>query len=120
VFGLLERKHRARTSHPIRNTTRAVGGHGRAGRGFAWQHLQRNPPPGACRHRAASGINSKKADRDKARPVIPTKAELQAIVTGAIKRDLRRRAFALVAILCGLRVSEPPDYLGATLILRTA
>lgn len=49
------------------------------------------------------GIELKSPDRDDPRPVIPTKAELQAIIAGATGRW---RPVILVAIFCGLRASE--------------
>lgn len=49
------------------------------------------------------GIKLKLPDRDDPRPVIPTKAELQAIIAGA---SGRWRPVILVAIFCGLRASE--------------
>lgn len=50
-----------------------------------------------------SGIELDLPDRDDPRPVIPTKAELQAIIAGAAGRW---RPVILVAIFCGLRASE--------------
>lgn len=49
------------------------------------------------------GLDLDLPDRDDPRPVIPTKAELQAIVAGAAGRW---RPVILVAIFCGLRASE--------------
>jgi len=62
-----------------------------------------------CRRRGlastapTSGIDLDIPDRDDPRPVIPTKAELQAIIAGAAGRW---RPVMLVAIFCGLRASE--------------
>jgi integrase len=50
-----------------------------------------------------SGIDLDLPERDDPRPVIPTKAELQAIIAGA---QGRWRPVILVAIFCGLRASE--------------
>ncbi len=50
-----------------------------------------------------AGIELDLPDRDDPRPVIPTKAELQAIIAGAAGRW---RPVILVAIFCGLRASE--------------
>ena len=44
--------------------------------------------------------------RDNPRPIIPTKAELRAIIDGAVERAPQWRAFFLVAVFCGLRASE--------------
>jgi integrase len=53
------------------------------------------------------GIDLDLPERDDPRPVIPTKAELQAIISGATARKSRLwRALTLVAIFCGLRASE--------------
>jgi integrase len=53
------------------------------------------------------GLDLDLPERDDPRPVIPTKAELQAIIAGATKRKSRLwRALVLVAIFCGLRASE--------------
>lgn len=50
-----------------------------------------------------AGIDLDLPDREDPRPVIPTKAELQAIIAGA---KGRWRPVILVAIFCGLRASE--------------
>jgi len=50
-----------------------------------------------------SGIELDLPDREDPRPIIPTKAELQAIIAGATGRW---RPVMLVAIFCGLRASE--------------
>ena len=50
-----------------------------------------------------SGIELDLPDRDDPRPSIPTKAELQAFITGAMGRW---RPLVLTAIFCGLRASE--------------
>ncbi|WP_407153908.1 tyrosine recombinase XerC [Bradyrhizobium sp. STM 3557] len=50
-----------------------------------------------------SGVELDLPDRDDPRPVIPTKAELQAIIANATGRW---RPVILVAIFCGLRASE--------------
>jgi integrase len=53
------------------------------------------------------GLDLDLPERDDPRPVIPTKAELQAIITAATARKSRLwRALVLVAIFCGLRASE--------------
>lgn len=53
------------------------------------------------------GLDLDLPERDDPRPVIPTKAELQAIIAGATARkSLLWRALVLVAIFCGLRASE--------------
>jgi integrase len=53
------------------------------------------------------GLDLDLPERDDPRPVIPTKAELQAIIAGATERKSRLwRALVLVAIFCGLRASE--------------
>jgi integrase len=54
------------------------------------------------------GVDLKLPDgsRDNPRPTIPAKAELRAIIDGAIGRGPGWRAFFLVAIFCGLRASE--------------
>jgi integrase len=53
------------------------------------------------------GLDLDLPERDDPRPVIPTKAELQAIVAAATLRKSRLwRALVLVAIFCGLRASE--------------
>ncbi len=49
------------------------------------------------------GIELDLPDREDPRPVIPSKAELQAIIAGAAGRW---RPVILVAIFCGLRASE--------------
>lgn len=49
------------------------------------------------------GLELDLPERDDPRPVIPTKAELQAIIAGSRGRW---RPFILVAIFCGLRASE--------------
>jgi integrase len=50
-----------------------------------------------------AGLDLNLPDRDDPRPVIPTKAELQAIIAGATGRW---RPLILTAIFCGLRGSE--------------
>jgi integrase len=50
-----------------------------------------------------AGIDLHLPDREDPRPVIPSKAELQAIIAGA---EGRWRPLVLVAIFCGLRASE--------------
>jgi integrase len=50
-----------------------------------------------------AGLDLNLSTRDDPRPVIPTKAELQAIIAGA--KD-RWRPLVLTAIFCGLRASE--------------
>lgn len=53
------------------------------------------------------GIDLDLPERDDPRPVIPTKAELQAIIEAATARKSRLwRALVLVATFCGLRASE--------------
>jgi integrase len=53
------------------------------------------------------GLELDLPERDDPRPVIPTKAELQAIIAGATSRkSLFWRALVLVAVFCGLRASE--------------
>src|SRR5258707_10252752 len=53
------------------------------------------------------GLDLDLPERDDPRPVIPTKAELQAIIAGATARKSTLwRALVLVAIFCGLRASE--------------
>jgi integrase len=53
------------------------------------------------------GLDLDLPERDDPRPVIPTKAELQAIIAGATAHTSRLwRALILVAIFCGLRASE--------------
>lgn len=52
------------------------------------------------------GLELDLPERDDPRPVIPTKAELQAIIKAATARDGRWRTLVLVAIFCGLRASE--------------
>ena len=53
------------------------------------------------------GLDLDLPERDDPRPVIPTKAELQAIIAAATVRASRLwRALVLVAIFCGLRASE--------------
>ncbi|WP_172842583.1 tyrosine-type recombinase/integrase [Bradyrhizobium erythrophlei] len=53
------------------------------------------------------GLDLDLPERDDPRPVIPTKAELQAIITASTARKSRLwRALVLVAIFCGLRASE--------------
>src|ERR1700676_3926113 len=53
------------------------------------------------------GLDLDLPERDDPRPVIPTKAELQAIIAAATARASRLwRAFVLVAVFCGLRASE--------------
>jgi integrase len=52
------------------------------------------------------GLDLDLPERDDPRPVIPTKAELQAIITAATARKGHWRALSLVAIFCGLRASE--------------
>jgi integrase len=54
-----------------------------------------------------AGLDLDLPERDDPRPVIPTKAELQAIIAGATARKSKLwRALVLVAIFCGLRASE--------------
>jgi len=50
-----------------------------------------------------AGVDLDLPDREDPRPVIPSKAELQAIINGATGRW---RPLILVAIFCGLRASE--------------
>lgn len=53
------------------------------------------------------GLELDLPERDDPRPVIPTKAELQAIIAGATAKKSRLwRALVLVAVFCGLRASE--------------
>lgn len=53
------------------------------------------------------GIDLDLPERDDPRPVIPTKAELQAIIAAASEcRGRMWRPLVLVAIFCGLRASE--------------
>src|SRR5215216_1740164 len=52
------------------------------------------------------GLELDLPERDDPRPVIPTKAELQAIISSASARKSRWRALVLVAVFCGLRASE--------------
>jgi integrase len=53
------------------------------------------------------GLELDLPERDDPRPVIPTKAELQAIIAGATARASRFwRALVLVAVFCGLRAGE--------------
>lgn len=53
------------------------------------------------------GIDLDLPERDDPRPVIPTKAELQAMIATATERTSRLwRALVLVAVFCGLRASE--------------
>jgi integrase len=53
------------------------------------------------------GLDLDLPERSDPRPVIPTKAELQAIIAGATARTSRLwRALVLVATFCGLRASE--------------
>jgi integrase len=53
------------------------------------------------------GLDLDLPERADPRPVIPTKAELQAIITGTTARPSRLwRAMVLVATFCGLRASE--------------
>jgi integrase len=53
------------------------------------------------------GLDLDLPERDDPRPVIPTKAELQAIIAGATAHKSRFwRALVLVAVFCGLRASE--------------
>jgi integrase len=53
------------------------------------------------------GLELDLPERNDPRPVIPTKAELQAIIAGAAQRKSRVwRALILVAVFCGLRASE--------------
>jgi integrase len=53
------------------------------------------------------GLELDLPERDDPRPVIPTKQELQAIITGATAHKNRIwRALTLVAVFCGLRASE--------------
>jgi integrase len=53
------------------------------------------------------GLELDLPERDDPRPVIPTKPELQAIITAASDHQSRMwRPLALVAVFCGLRASE--------------
>jgi integrase len=53
------------------------------------------------------GLDLDLPERSDPRPVIPTKAELQAIIAGATARVSQLwRALMLVAVFCGLRASE--------------
>lgn len=52
------------------------------------------------------GLDLDLPERSDPRPVIPTKPELQAMLTIATARGSRQRALVLVATLCGLRASE--------------
>jgi integrase len=53
------------------------------------------------------GLDLDLPERKDPRPIIPTKAELQAIIAGATAQKSRLwRALVLVAIFCGLRASE--------------
>jgi len=55
----------------------------------------------------AVGLELDLPERDDPRPVIPTKAELQAIIAGASAHKGRIwRPLSLVAVFCGLRASE--------------
>jgi integrase len=53
-----------------------------------------------------SGTNKKKSDRDSQRAVIPTKAELKAIIAAAAGHSPRWRAIVLTLVFAGLRASE--------------
>jgi integrase len=53
------------------------------------------------------GLDLDLPERDDPRPIIPTKAELQAIIAGAATHNHKIwRALSLVAVFCGLRASE--------------
>jgi integrase len=53
------------------------------------------------------GLDLDLPERDDPRPVIPIKAELQAIIAGATAHKSRLwRTLVLVAVFCGLRASE--------------
>ena len=52
------------------------------------------------------GLELDLPDREDPRPVIPTKAELNAIITGAATRGGRARPYFLTSIFIGLRPSE--------------
>jgi integrase len=53
------------------------------------------------------GLDLDLPERSDPRPIIPTKAELQAIIAGATARVSKLwRALVLVAVFCGLRASE--------------
>ena len=52
------------------------------------------------------GLELDLPDREDPRPVIPTKPELNAIITGATAKGGRSRPYFVISIFCGLRPSE--------------
>jgi integrase len=81
-----------RSSEMIKRVVRSVGS--------IFRELRRR---GLASTAPTAGIDLDLPERDDPRPVIPTKAELQAIIAGAVDRW---RPVMLVAIFCGLRASE--------------
>lgn len=62
---------------------------------------------GLCAQNVASGVTVRRAQREKARAVIPTKAELQAIIAAArASESPQALPLVLVATFAGLRASE--------------
>ncbi|MDN4982313.1 site-specific integrase [Bradyrhizobium sp. WYCCWR 13022] len=68
--------------------------------GAIFKELRRR---GLCSTAPTVGVDLDLPERDDPRPVIPTKAELQEIIAGAVGRW---RPVILTAIFCGLRASE--------------
>ena len=81
-----------RSAEMIKRVVRSVGS--------IFKELRRR---GLATTAPTSGIELDLPERDDPRPVIPTKAELQAVIAGAVDRW---RPLILVAIFCGLRASE--------------
>ncbi|MGF6309957.1 integrase [Bradyrhizobium sp. i1.8.4] len=85
-------REKGRSPEMVRRVIRSLGG--------IFREAQRR---GLCSVDSTGGIDLHLPDRDDPRPVIPTKAELQAIIG---KASGRWRPLVLVAIFCGLRGSE--------------
>jgi integrase len=81
-----------RSSEMIRRAVRSLGS--------IFREAQRR---GLSSFDPTAGLDLDLPDRDDPRPVIPTKAELQAIISAA---SGRWRPLVLVAVFCGLRASE--------------
>jgi integrase len=67
-----------------------------------------------------SGVTVRKANREKVKPIIPTKAEMKAIIQAAQASDLPMDAPLVVTdIFCGLRASEVRGMVWSQVDLKT-
>lgn len=89
---LLDKLSRSMARRVLRSLTAVVAEAERRG------YVAKNP---------CSGVTVRKANRDKVKPVIPSKAEMKAIIEAARSSDQRMNAPLVVTdIFCGLRASE--------------